>query len=44
MPVPPAPRTARENVVDDVHGVKVVDPYRWLEADTSERVRDWTDQ
>ena len=44
MALPPAPRTARENVVDDVHGAKVADPYRWLEADTAERVREWTDQ
>ena len=44
MPLPAAPRTARENVVDDVHGTKITDPYRWLELDTSERVRDWTDQ
>jgi len=42
--LPPAPRTARENVVDDVHGEKIADPYRWLEADTTERVRDWTDE
>ncbi|HVD31105.1 MAG TPA: prolyl oligopeptidase family serine peptidase [Methylomirabilota bacterium] len=44
MPLPPAPRTARENVVDDVHGAKIVDPYRWLEADATDRVRDWTDE
>ena len=44
MPLPPAPHTERENVVDDVHGVKIVDPYRWLEADASDRVRDWTDR
>ena len=44
MPFPPAPHTARENVVDDVHGAKIADPYRWLEADTSKRVRDWTDE
>ena len=44
MPLPPAPHTARENVVDDVHGAKITDPYRWLEADTTERVRDWTDR
>jgi prolyl oligopeptidase len=41
--LPPPPRTTREDVVDDVHGERIVDPYRWLEADTSERVRDWTD-
>ena len=44
MPLPPAPHTARENVVDDLHGAKIIDPYRWLEADTTERVREWTDK
>ena len=44
MPLPPAPRTARDNVVDDLHGTRVPDPYRWLEADTSTRVGDWTDE
>jgi prolyl oligopeptidase len=34
----------REHVVDDLHGAEIVDPYRWLEADATERVRDWTDQ
>jgi prolyl oligopeptidase len=43
VPLLPAPHTARENVVDDVHGTKVIDPYRWLEADQTDRVRDWTD-
>jgi prolyl oligopeptidase len=41
--LPPAPRTSRENIVDDVHGAKITDPYRWLEVDTSDRVREWTD-
>jgi prolyl oligopeptidase len=44
VPLPPAPRTARDNVVDDLHGTRVPDPYRWLEADLSTRVGDWTDE
>jgi len=30
-------------VVDDVHGARVTDSYRWLEADTTDRVREWSD-
>jgi prolyl oligopeptidase len=44
MGLPPVPRTERVNVVDDVHGIKVADPYRWLEADADVRVREWTDR
>jgi prolyl oligopeptidase len=40
--IPPAPPSAREDVVDTWHGEKITDPYRWLEG-SSERIRAWTD-
>lgn len=44
MPLPPPPRTPREEVVDDVHGERITDPYRWLEEDAAERVRAWSEE
>ncbi len=41
--IPPPPPTPRDDIVDTLHGVRVADPYRWLEDDASKRVRDWSD-
>jgi prolyl oligopeptidase len=37
------PPTRVEEVVDVVHGVEIVDPYRWLEDQWSEETRAWID-
>lgn len=37
------PITAKGNTVDDYHGTKVSDPYRWLEVDTSKEVQAWVE-
>src|SRR5438093_1065090 len=42
--IPPPPATPRSDVVDIVHGERITDPYRWLEDDRSDRVKDWTDR
>src|SRR5207244_12768800 len=38
------PLTKTDNVVDVLHGVKIVDPYRWLEDGSSAAVKDWVDE
>ena len=43
-PYPRAPETRTENVVDTLHGVAIVDPYRWLEDQEAPEVREWLDQ
>ncbi len=35
------PKTKKVDVVDNYFGVKVHDPYRWLEADTTAEVAEW---
>ncbi|MEK7453197.1 MAG: prolyl oligopeptidase family serine peptidase [Patescibacteria group bacterium] len=37
------PKTKREEVTDEPFGIKVSDPYRWLENANSEEVKEWID-
>jgi prolyl oligopeptidase len=43
MPVPKPPVTRQDNVRDVLHGVEIVDPYRWLEDQQSPETRAWID-
>ncbi|MEK7405984.1 MAG: S9 family peptidase, partial [Acidobacteriota bacterium] len=37
----PAPKTRTDNVKEVIHGVEIVDPYRWLEDQNSPETRAW---
>ena len=39
----PAIETRREDRVETLHGVRIADPYRWLESSDSPEVRAWVD-
>src|SRR6266536_4396794 len=37
------PPTAKVDQIDDYHGTKVADPYRWLEDDNSPQTAAWVE-
>ncbi|NIR47030.1 S9 family peptidase, partial [candidate division KSB1 bacterium] len=37
------PKARKADQVDDYHGIKVADPYRWMEAMTSPETKSWVD-
>ena len=39
---PALPETAIQDVIDRLHGVEILDPYRWLEDDDAPEVKEWT--
>jgi prolyl oligopeptidase len=41
MSRPAYPAAPRQNVVDDLHGHRVTDPYRWLEEPHSDETKRW---
>ncbi len=41
---PDYPPTKTDNVADILHGVKIVDPYRWLEDGNSDATKAWVEE
>jgi protease II len=41
--LPAAPVARREAIVEQLHGVAIADPYRWLEDGDSDEVKAWAD-
>src|SRR5690606_33798654 len=37
----PYPPARRQDIVEDIHGHRVADPYRWLEDADSEATKEW---
>lgn len=37
------PKAEKDGTVDEYFGVKVADPYRWLENDTSKQTTAWVE-
>ena len=43
-PYPLPPETRVDDVVEEMHGVSIPDPYHWLEDRTSLETQNWIDQ
>ncbi|MEK7185304.1 MAG: hypothetical protein AAB726_01650, partial [Patescibacteria group bacterium] len=38
------PKTKIGDDVEEIHGIKISDPYRWLENSSDLEVREWTEE